>query len=85
MVFGLSSNPAFGTYPRQCGMCVVTCPSISGVISHVPYVGPLLTAIVGQRSSLVRLRAFCKERALERLRMGANKKDLFYYLVSSRT
>ncbi len=88
MVLGLSSNPAsFGTYPRQpeCSMCVVTCPSLSAVTSHIPYVVPLITAIAGQKSSLVRFRVFCKERALERLRMGANRKDLFYYLVSSRT
>ncbi|KAI9445850.1 high nitrogen upregulated cytochrome P450 monooxygenase 2 [Lactarius psammicola] len=52
----------------------------SGVVSHIPYVGPPLAAIAGQKSSLGRLRAFCKERALERLRMGANRKDLFYYL-----
>ncbi|KAI9447484.1 high nitrogen upregulated cytochrome P450 monooxygenase 2 [Lactarius indigo] len=53
---------------------------LSAVTSHVPYVVPLLTAIAGQRSSLVRFRAFCKEWALERLQMGANRKDLFYYL-----
>ncbi|KAF8265721.1 hypothetical protein EI94DRAFT_1702303 [Lactarius quietus] len=27
-------------------------------------------------------RKFCRERTLERLRMGANRKDLFYYLLS---
>ena|SRR6266702_8679957 len=85
MVFGLFSNPAFGKYPCQCSLCVVTCPSLSAVTSHIPYVVPLLGAIAGQKSSLVRFRAFCRERALERLRMGANRKDLFYYLVRSRT
>ncbi|KAH9015099.1 high nitrogen upregulated cytochrome P450 monooxygenase 2 [Lactarius pseudohatsudake] len=59
----------------ESGMC------LSAVTSHVPYVIPLLIAIGGQRSSRVRFRAFCKERALERLRMGANRKDLFYYLA----
>ncbi|KAH9006681.1 high nitrogen upregulated cytochrome P450 monooxygenase 2 [Lactarius hengduanensis] len=58
----------------ESGMC------LSAVTSHVPYVIPLLIAIGGQRSSRVRFRTFCKERALERLRMGANRKDLFYYL-----
>ncbi|KAH9035424.1 high nitrogen upregulated cytochrome P450 monooxygenase 2 [Lactarius hengduanensis] len=53
---------------------------ISGVTSHIPYVGPILTTMAGQRSPLVRLRAFGKERVLERLRMGANRKDLFYHL-----
>ena len=32
---------------------------------------------------LVRARQFGTKRTLERLRMGANRKDLFYYLVSS--
>ncbi|KAI9445851.1 high nitrogen upregulated cytochrome P450 monooxygenase 2 [Lactarius psammicola] len=53
---------------------------ISGAVSNVPYIFPLFTAITGEKSPLARLRAFCKERALERLRMGANRKDLFYYL-----
>src|SRR6266702_2084321 len=52
MVFGLSSNPAFGTYPRQCCLCILTCPSLTAVASRVPYVGPLLTAIAGQKSPI---------------------------------
>jgi cytochrome P450 len=53
---------------------------ISGALSNVPYIFPIFTAIIGKRSALVRVRAFCRERALGRLRMGANRKDLFYYL-----
>ncbi len=70
---------------RVQSVCHVTCPSISAAMSHVPYVVPLLIKIMGERSVLARFRAFCRERVLERLRMGANRKDLFYYLVSSRT
>src|ERR1700677_2932058 len=66
-------------------MCHVTVYSISGVVGHVPYVVPPLIAIMGKKSLLVRFRAFCRERVLERLRMGANRRDLFYHLVSSRT
>jgi len=66
-------------------VCHVTFYSVAGAVSNVPYIFPLFTAITGEKSPLVRLRAFCKERALERLRMGANRKDLFYYLASSRT
>ncbi|KAF8258325.1 cytochrome P450 [Lactarius quietus] len=55
---------------------------IAAILSHVPYMFPLFTSITGKRSPLVRLRAFCKERAVERLRIGAKRKDLFYYLVS---
>jgi cytochrome P450 len=58
----------------ESGMC------LSAVTSHIPYVVPPLIAIVRQKSSLVRSREFCRERVLERLRMGANRKDLFYYL-----
>ncbi|KAH9029477.1 high nitrogen upregulated cytochrome P450 monooxygenase 2 [Lactarius pseudohatsudake] len=53
---------------------------VAGTVSNVSYVFPFFTAIIGKKSPLLRLRALCKERALERLRMGANRKDLFYYL-----
>jgi hypothetical protein len=63
----------------------VTVYSISGVVGHIPYVVPPLIAIMGKKSPLVPFRDFCRERVLERLRMGANRKDLFYHLVSSGT
>ncbi|KAF8265718.1 cytochrome P450 [Lactarius quietus] len=53
---------------------------IAAVLSHVPYMFPVFTSITGKRGPLGRLRAMCRERVLERLRMGANRKDLFYYL-----
>ncbi|KAI9445739.1 high nitrogen upregulated cytochrome P450 monooxygenase 2 [Lactarius psammicola] len=53
---------------------------ISATLSHVSYVIPLLITIMGEKSVLARFRAFCKERVLERLRIGADRKDLFYYL-----
>jgi cytochrome P450 len=62
---------------------VLTCPSISSVFSHVSWVIPLILATARKNSALVRTRNFCRERTLERLRMGAKRKDLFYYLVSS--
>ena len=85
MVFGPTSNSVLGAYPRMQSVYLVTFYSIAGVISHVPYIPPLFTAITGKRSPLVSLGIFCRRRALERLRMGATRKDLFYYLVSSRT
>jgi hypothetical protein len=66
-------------------LSLVTLYSIAGVISHVPYILPLFTAVTGNRSPLVRLGIFCRTRVLERLRMGANRKDIFYYLVSFHT
>ena len=82
MVFGPLWNPVYGTYPLECSLDVVTCPSISAVISHIPWVIPTLLA-VARRSTLPRAGQFCRNLTLERLRMGANRKDLFYYLVSS--
>ncbi|KAH9059080.1 high nitrogen upregulated cytochrome P450 monooxygenase 2 [Lactarius vividus] len=61
----------------------VTHSSLAAITSHVPYVRPFLTAIVGQKSPIVHLRTFFRERALERLWIGENRKDVFYYLVSS--
>ncbi|KAH9001150.1 high nitrogen upregulated cytochrome P450 monooxygenase 2 [Lactarius akahatsu] len=52
----------------------------SAPLSHIPYVLPPLMKIMGDRSAIGRFREFCRERVLERLRMGANRKDLFYYL-----
>ncbi|KAF8265715.1 high nitrogen upregulated cytochrome P450 monooxygenase 2 [Lactarius quietus] len=54
---------------------------ISSVIVHVPWIIPLLIAVIPRKkSSLMSAGQFCRERTLERLRMGANRKDLFYYL-----
>jgi hypothetical protein len=64
---------------------LVTSYSIAAILSNVPYSFPLFTSLTGKKSSLVRVRQFCRDRALERLRVGAKRKDLFYYLVSSHT
>jgi cytochrome P450 len=53
---------------------------VTAVISHVPYILPLFTAITRNRSPHIRLRTLCKIRVLERLWLGAKRKDLFYYL-----
>ncbi|KAN0137390.1 Cytochrome P450 [Lactarius tabidus] len=53
---------------------------MTAVISHVPYILPLFHAIMGMRSPLLRLIVFCRTRVSNRLRMGAKRKDLFYYL-----
>jgi hypothetical protein len=82
-VFGLSSYQVYGTYPLECSLYVITCPRVSAVVSHIPWITHPLLAIASKGSVLVRARQFCTERTLERLRMGANRKDLFYYLVSS--
>ena len=85
MVFGLSLNPRFGTYSStSCtSLRSVTFPtSAIAVTSHVPWIVPIFTAVVRKSSNFKRSRDFCRERTLQRLQMGANRKDLFYYLVS---
>ena len=68
----------------ECSLCVVTCHSITAVTSHVSWVVPLFIAAARKTSTFIRAREFYTGRTLNRLRMGANRKDLFYYLVSSR-
>ena len=42
---------------------------------------PLAAAIAGRGRGPMVVREFGRQRALERLQMGANRKDLFYHLV----
>jgi len=55
--------------------------SIGAITSHITYVIPFLVAITGRRGTIPRVRAFGKERVLQRLEAGATRKDLFYHLV----
>ena len=55
--------------------------SISAVLSHLPYVLGLLTVALKLGESLSGAPEFGKRNALKRLEAGANRKDLFYYLV----
>ena len=52
--------------------------SVSSIVSHVPYIMALLAATSGK---LRRAIAFGRENVSKRLGVGANRKDLFYYLV----
>ena len=55
--------------------------SISAVLSHLPYVLGLLKVAKKRGESLSGASEFGKRNALKRLEAGANRKDLFYYLV----
>jgi len=50
------------------------------VTSHVPYIVPTLSILVGNNWIVPPVRAFGRERVLKRLEVGASKKDLFYHL-----
>ena len=62
----------------------VTFPSTTASTSHIPWIVPIVTSIARMRrnSNFKRAQDFFVERTLQRLQMGANRKDLFYYLVS---
>lgn len=56
-------------------------PSISAIVSHVPYVVRLFMAAMGRGGTLQRNIDFGRGSVLKRLEIGANRRDLFYYLV----
>lgn len=64
--------------------CLLHFFSIRAIISQVSYVLPLVIAFTGRNGAVQRIFAFGRERALERLKMGADRKDLFYHLVRAR-
>ena len=55
--------------------------SISAVLSHLPYVLGLLRVAKKRGESLSGAPEFGTRNAIKRLETGANRKDLFYYLV----
>ena len=54
---------------------------VSAIASHVPYMIGFLLSAIGGGGALKRLINFGQESVLKRLEIGANRKDLFYYLV----
>ena len=55
--------------------------SISAIMSHIPYLLKFITAVMGRGGSLQRANMFGRGSVSRRLEVGANRKDLFYYLV----
>ena len=58
--------------------------SINAIVSHVPYVVGFMLSAIGS-GSMKRAMKFGERSVLKRLEAGANKKDLFYYLVRQYT
>jgi hypothetical protein len=61
--------------------CLILSIRISAMTAHIPYIGPILDTLTGQSGTVPRVRSFGRERVLQRLKSGASRKDLFYYLV----
>jgi hypothetical protein len=82
-VFGPSWSLACGRWPFPVHPLRILSLflSISAVVSHVPYFVGFLTTAMGRSGSLQRANAFGRGSVLKRLGVGANRRDLFYYLV----
>jgi hypothetical protein len=59
--------------------------STSTVLAHTPYVIGYILAVMGRGGLLRRSIEFGRGSVLRRLEAGANRKDLFYYLVRQDT
>jgi hypothetical protein len=55
--------------------------SISTIVSHIPYVVIPMMSLMGGSGAIKRALEFGERSVLKRLEVGANKKDMFYYLV----
>ena len=86
MAFGLSWSPDCSRYPisSPTSTHLNFLRSISAIMSHVPYLLKFITAVMGRGGSLQRANSFGRGSVSRRLEVGANRKDLFYYLVRQR-
>ncbi|KAI0298930.1 high nitrogen upregulated cytochrome P450 monooxygenase 2 [Russula brevipes] len=53
---------------------------IIAITSHISYIIPLLIAATGRNGTFQRVQDFSRESVFKRLKIGANRKDLFYHL-----
>ncbi|KAI0306837.1 high nitrogen upregulated cytochrome P450 monooxygenase 2 [Multifurca ochricompacta] len=53
---------------------------VIAVLGHVSYLLPAYLSMMRGGDTIQRSRGLCREKALDRLRMDAKRKDLFYYL-----
>ena len=56
-------------------------PSISAIVSHIPFIVIPITSVMGG-GAIRRAVEFGRRSVLKRLEASANRKDMFYYLVS---
>ncbi|KAI0265058.1 high nitrogen upregulated cytochrome P450 monooxygenase 2 [Gloeopeniophorella convolvens] len=52
----------------------------STVFAHVSWILPLAKLIPGMMNNIIRMQVFAAENVIKRLKMGANRRDLFHYL-----
>ena len=80
----LESGLQYVAVPRASSVCFSPFFSISAILSHVPYVIGFMMSTVGGGPMRPAIK-FGQRSVLKRLEAGANKKDLFYYLVRQYT
>lgn len=80
----MESGLQYVTVPRASPTHLRPFLSISAIVSHVPYVMRFITSAMGRSGTLQRAIDFGRGSVLKRLEIGANRKDLFYYLVRQR-
>ena len=75
----LESGLQYVTVPNAPCMYLSPFFSISAIVSHVPYVIIPMTSVMG--GAIRRAIEFGERSVLKRLEVGANRRDMFYYLV----
>ena len=79
----LESGLLYVTIPSASSVYLSRFLSISAIVSHIPYVTGFMMFAMGALGggAIKRAMTFGERSVLKRLEAGANKKDLFYYLV----
>jgi hypothetical protein len=77
----LESGMQYVTVPSASSVYLSPFLSISSIMSNVPYVVIPMMSLLGGSGAIKRAIEFGKRNVLKRLEVGANRKDMFYYLV----
>jgi hypothetical protein len=76
----LESGLQYVTVPNAPCVYLSPFPSISAIVSHIPFIVIPITSVMGG-GAIKRAVEFGRRSVLKRLEVSANRKDMFYYLV----
>ena len=77
----LESGLQYVTVPTVSSVYLSPFLRISAIVSHVPYIMKPIRYTMGRGGAMRRAVEFGQRNVLKRLEAGANRKDMFYYLV----
>ena len=77
----LESGMQYVTAPSASSVYLSPFLSFSAIVSHVPYVVKPMVSVIRGGGALMKSLEFGERSVLKRLEVGANRKDMFYYLV----